>query len=257
MLAIIRCIAIFIYFVLVNLGIILVCLIRPFHRNNLYLAGQGYAVISKLLGLTLKVQAPANIRDAGPCVYIANHQNSFDLVTVCAAAQPGTVCVGKKSLIWIPLLGVVYWLSGNMFIDRKNPQKAKQSLQKLVEKMRKRRLSVWFFPEGTRSNGRGLLPFKKGAFHIAQQADIPIIMVSVSNLHKKIKLNRWSNGTLLIDISQPIRLDETRSLDENIDYFQQQMSDTIQALNTHDNSPYPWLIDGVVQPNKGYKWAHR
>ncbi len=63
------------------------------------------------------------------------------------------------------------------------------------------------FPEGTRSNGRGLLPFKTGAFRTALQANVPVVPVCASNSHKKIDLNRWNNGKMIIEFMDPVYLD--------------------------------------------------
>ena len=60
------------------------------------------------------------------------------------------------------------------------------------------------FPEGTRSRGRGLLPFKTGAFHAAIAAGVPIVPVVCSTTHNKINLNRWDNGTVICEMLEPI-----------------------------------------------------
>ena len=164
MLAVIRIPLVFFYFLLINALLILICLARPFHRDNVYLAGKLYSGMAKLVGLNVEYRVPQSVRTGGPYVFIGNHQNSYDLITVCGAAQKGMVTVGKKSLKWIPVFGWVYWLSGNILIDRKNKGRAHDTLKVTVDKIRERRLSVWFFPEGTRSYGRGLLPFKTGCF---------------------------------------------------------------------------------------------
>ncbi|MBU3004020.1 1-acylglycerol-3-phosphate O-acyltransferase [Paraglaciecola arctica] len=232
MLALLRIIAIFFYFLLINLLLILVCVLRPFHRDNVHAAGVLYSSVSSLLGLKLEVRVPDSVKQGGPYVFIANHQNSFDLLTICAAAQKGTVTVGKKSLIWIPIIGQVYWLTGNIMIDRKHSGRAHDTLQDTVQKIQKRRLSVWFFPEGTRSNGRGLLPFKTGAFRIAKATNEPIVMVTASSLHNKIKLNRWDNGTLVIQLSEPEFINETQSVKYNAEYFHRKMQQQITQINT-------------------------
>ncbi|MGS2720748.1 1-acylglycerol-3-phosphate O-acyltransferase [Paraglaciecola aestuariivivens] len=230
MLAILRIFAIFFYFLLINILLILLCIVRPFHRDNVHYAGKLYSSVSWWLGLKLVVRVPDSVKNGGPFVYIANHQNSYDLFTICAAAQKGTVTVGKKSLKWLPVFGQVYWLTGNIMIDRKNSGKAHDTLVGTVDKIVQRRISVWFFPEGTRSYGRGLLPFKTGAFRIAKATNEPIVTVAASNLHNKIKLNRWNNGTLLIDLSEPENLQQDKSIKQNAEYFQQKMQKQLDQL---------------------------
>ncbi len=105
MLAIIRVISIFIYFIVANLLLILMCVVRPFHRDNVYVIGKVYGVMSKLAGINVELRVPDSVKHGGPFVFVANHQNSYDLITVCMSAQKGVVTVGKKSLIWIPVFG--------------------------------------------------------------------------------------------------------------------------------------------------------
>lgn len=231
MLALLRIVAIFGYFLLINLILILVCIARPFHRDNVHVAGILYSSISRLLGLKLVFRVPQSVKQGGPYVFICNHQNSYDLITVCGAAQKGMVTVGKKSLKWIPLFGQVYWLSGNIMIDRKNSGRAHDTLKSTVDKIKKKRLSVWFFPEGTRSYGRDLLPFKTGAFRIAQATGEDIVTICASNLHNKIKLNRWDNGTLLVELSEPQKMDESKNTKEWASYFREQMAENIKRLD--------------------------
>ena len=231
MLALLRIVAIFFYFLLINLLLILICLLRPFHRDNVHAAGKLYSSVSVLFGLKLEIRVPDSVKNGGPYVFIANHQNSYDLLTICAAAQKGTVTVGKKSLKWLPLFGQVYWLTGNIMIDRKNSGRALDTLQGTVQKIKQRRISVWFFPEGTRSYGRGLLPFKTGAFRIAKATNEPIVTVTASRLHNKIKLNRWDNGTLIIELSEPEFLDENKSIKQNAEYFREKMRHQITKID--------------------------
>ena len=232
MLALLRIISIFFYFLFINLLLVMICILRPFHRDNVHVAGKLYSSTCKLLGLKLEVRIAPEALNGGPFVLIANHQNSYDIFTICAAALKGTVTVGKKSLKWIPLFGQVYWLSGNIMIDRKNSGRAMDTLKGTVKKMHKSKLSVWFFPEGTRSYGRGLLPFKTGAFRIAKLAKRPVVIVAASNLHNKIKLNRWDNGTLIIDVGKPQELDSSRSTKEWTAYFHEAMAQKIAELDS-------------------------
>ena len=118
--------------------------------------------------------------------------------------MPRTVSVGKKSLIWVPFFGILYWATGNIFLDRDNRSKAHNTMSELANRINQDNLSIWMFPEGTRSRGRGLLPFKTGAFHAAIAAGVPIVPVVCSTTHNKINLNRWDNGTVICEMLEPI-----------------------------------------------------
>ena len=139
-----------------------------------------------------------------PAIYIANHQNNYDMVTISSMVPPKTVTIGKKSLIWIPFFGLVYWATGNIFINREKRSAAIDTMTKVGKIIQERQISIWMFPEGTRSRGRGLLPFKTGAFHTAIAAGVPIVPIVCSTLHNKVDLNRLNNGTVICETLEPI-----------------------------------------------------
>jgi 1-acyl-sn-glycerol-3-phosphate acyltransferase len=126
------------------------------------------------------------------------------MVTAANIVLPPTVTVGKKSLLWIPFFGQLYWLTGNLLIDRNNRAKAHSTIAEVVNHFKKGKISIWMFPEGTRSRGRGLLPFKTGAFHAAIAAGVPIIPVCVSNTSNKINLNHLNNGLVIVEMLPPV-----------------------------------------------------
>jgi len=190
----------------------LMCLVRPFHRNNVYRTAQWMAKVSYIVGVEIEVRVPQTISPEQSYVYIGNHQNSYDLFTISKAVQPNTVSVGKKSLAWIPFFGQMYWLTGNILIDRNNQNKASNTITSTVDKIKKKGISVWLFPEGTRSYGRGILPFKTGAFRTAMSAGSPIVPCVCSNSND-IKLNRWNNGKLIIEYMDPISMEGLRTED--------------------------------------------
>jgi 1-acyl-sn-glycerol-3-phosphate acyltransferase len=189
----------------------LFCVFRPRHRDNVHMFAKIFSSVAPLIGLKVIVRQ-AEPGTSTPCIYLANHQNNFDLFTHTAAVPKGTVSLGKKSLAWMPFFGQIYWLSGNILIDRKNRHSAFDTMAKTVEKIKSSCLSVWIFPEGTRSRGRGLLPFKAGAFHTAIAAGVPVVPVIASS-QSKINLNRWDNGTVIIEMMAPIATAEYEKSD--------------------------------------------
>jgi len=188
------------------------CLLKPFHRDNVYHTSRYLGKITKLLGFDVEVRIPESVKNIGPVVYVANHQNSYDVFTMANAVQPGTVTVGKTSLKWIPIFGQMYWLTGNILIDRKNMSKAINTMNITANKIITNKLSVWMFPEGTRSRGRGLLPFKKGAFRTAELANVPIVPICASNQEDTIKMGRWNNGKIIIEFLEPIYISDENNL---------------------------------------------
>ncbi len=183
------------------------CLLSPRNPKHVFTFGRMFGAMSRVFGIKLELRIPEDAYKRGQAIYIANHQNNWDLFTVSSAVTPKVVTVGKKSLAWMPLFGQLYWLTGNILIDRANKAKAKGTINQVVDSMKKSDVSVWMFPEGTRSRGRGLLPFKTGAFHAAVGAEVPIIPIVCSSTHN-LKLNRWNNGHVIIEMLPPVPVEE-------------------------------------------------
>ena len=208
MLAVIRIFLMTLALVVICTISILYCFLRPFHRDNVYHTSRFLGKVTKIFGVEVELRIPESVKDLGPVVWAANHQNSYDLFTHANAVMPGTVSVGKKSLKWIPFFGQMYWLTGNILIDRKNTSKAMNTIDLTADKIKKNKLSVWVFPEGTRSRGRGLLPLKTGAFRTAMQAAVPLVPICASNQEGTINLNRWDNGKIIIEFLDPVHFDD-------------------------------------------------
>ncbi|MDX5372758.1 MAG: 1-acylglycerol-3-phosphate O-acyltransferase [Pseudomonadaceae bacterium] len=178
---------------------LLLGLCRPFNPDNSRLCARLYSLPALcMLRIKLKAEVNSLFGQDSPCVVIANHQSNYDLYVLGRVVPPRTVSIGKKSLKWIPFFGQLYWLAGNVLIDRGNAQQAKRAMLQTTETLQQRDTSIWVFPEGTRSQGKGLLPFKKGAFQMAIAAGVPIIPVCVSSYAGRFRLNRWNSGRVLI-----------------------------------------------------------
>lgn len=180
----------------------LLCILRPRHRNNVHMFAKWFSWVAPILGIKV-ILRPSMQAQQQPYIYIANHQNTYDMFTHTAMVPKSTVSLGKKSLVWIPLFGQLYWLSGNILIDRTNRRRAFATMAQTAKKIKEKCLSVWIFPEGTRSRGRGLLPFKLGAFHTAIEAAVPMVPV-LASCQANINLNRWDNGVVIVEMMDPI-----------------------------------------------------
>lgn len=209
------------------------CLFSPRNPKHVFTFGRYFGRMSKVFGITLDLRIPEDAYSRGQHVYIANHQNNWDLFTVSSAVTPKVVTVGKKSLAWMPLFGQLYWLTGNILIDRANRSKAVGTIDQVVNNLKGSDVSVWMFPEGTRSRGRGLLPFKTGAFHAAVGAELPIIPIVCSSTGG-IKLNRWNNGHVIVEMLPPVSTEgyEKSNIRQLANTCREQMKEKLEALDS-------------------------
>ena len=111
-------------------------------------------------------------------IFIANHCSQLDINASAASIPYPIVYLSKASVRKVPILGLLNERVGTVFIDRSNPTAAKLSVDRLLETLN-RGISVIVYPEGTRSKDGELLPFKKGAFHLAAKSRTAIIPLHI------------------------------------------------------------------------------
>ncbi|MEZ8100233.1 1-acylglycerol-3-phosphate O-acyltransferase [Vibrio bivalvicida] len=220
MLSILRLVLAAIYIVFMTLFAMVYCLFSPRNPRHVYFFCRWFNQLHKLVGLKLIQRGLERAPTPKNSVYISNHQSVYDFVTSPGMLRPRTVSLGKKELLWVPFFGQLYWITGNILINRQDKSKARDTIKQVAEAIHQRDLSVWAYPEGTRSKGRGLLPFKTGAFRMAIEAGVPITPMVVSTTHNKIDLNRRNNGVVITEMLEPIdttnySLSDARALAEH------------------------------------------
>lgn len=106
----------------------------------------------------------------------------------------------KSSLARTPFLGWFMSLSGTVFIDRADSKGARKVFDGAAEEMKRWKQSVFIFPEGTRSyaDGPEMGAFKKGAFHLAVKAGVPVVPVVCANYWGvlSVKEQRFRGGRI-------------------------------------------------------------
>ena len=135
-----------------------------------------------MAGIKLAVKGEEHLWSHRPAVFIFNHQSSADLLISCKLVRRDATGIAKKELQVTPILGQLMVAAGVIFLDRSNREKAIEAMKPAVDALKKD-TSVIIFPEGTRSKDYKLGAFKKGAFHLAMQAGVPIVPVVIKNAH--------------------------------------------------------------------------
>lgn len=223
-----------VYFILVSVVGIIICLARPFHPDNTRWFGRIYSWGgAALLGIKIRRHNYGSLKNAPPCVYVVNHQDNMDLFVCGRTVPPRTVSIGKKNLRYIPFFGQLYWLAGNIFIDRKNRSRSRVTMSSSTRALTAKNTSIWVFAEGTRNHGHNLLPFKTGAFIMAIEAGVPIVPICVSSYAKNVDLRRFRSGVAEIRILPPIKTEQLK-IDDLNSLMQQcwnTMKETIDAMD--------------------------
>ena len=136
---------------------------------------------SAIIGLNLKVKGEQHLWSDRPAVFIFNHQSNVDLVIIARLLRRDITGVGKREIRDMPIIGRVMEAAGVVLIDRGNTASAIEAMTPLVDAMRVEGKSVCLSPEGTRAVTPRLARFKKGAFHLAMQAEVPIVPIVIHN----------------------------------------------------------------------------
>lgn len=205
MLLFLRMLLLAVHFVIASVLGLLIGLCRPFNPDNSRWCARIYGVPAmRILGLRVKLEDDTVRDHTRSAVIVANHISNYDLMVFGLTVPERTVSLGKKSLKWIPLFGQLYWLAGNVLVDRGNAVKAKKAMLTTTDTLQHKDMSLWVFAEGTRGHGKGLQPFKKGAFLMAINAGVPIIPICSNNYVRGMNLNRWHSGKVIIRSLAPI-----------------------------------------------------
>ena len=175
-----------------------------------------------LAGIDVRILTGAeHLWSARPCVFLMNHQSKIDPIIATRLLRGGFTGVAKKETANVPGFGQFFRLAGVVFIDRGNTAQAKAALEPAVRKLREEGVSLLIAPEGTRSATPRLGRFKKGAFHIAIQAEVPVVPIVIHNASEVMWRGSQTlhGGTVDVTVLPPV--DTSRwsaaTIDEHVD----------------------------------------
>jgi 1-acyl-sn-glycerol-3-phosphate acyltransferase len=156
-------------------------------------------------GVKVVVDNRANLAPGQPYVFMANHASSLDIWAVFLAVPRRIRLIAKKQLARIPLFGWVMWAGRFIFIDRQNGVAARRSIEVAGQRIHDGD-SVLIFPEGTRTRDGTLGPFKKGGFHLAMKAGVPIVPVALRGTRALMPKGSLllRSGTITVVLGEPL-----------------------------------------------------
>ena len=194
-------------------------------------------VMLKMIGIPVTLVNEWPFAEDEPRVVIVNHQSTLDIVWFSSISPNRVGAVGKRELIWVPIFNIGWWAFKLFWIDRSNRKSAIETMQRATDNTIKYRRSVGLAPEGTRSKTGELLPFKKGAFHLALTGRLPIYPVVMCGAAEAMPKHTFCAYPKPIHIRflPPISTKEweLERLDEHIADVRSQMSDAYHELRAH------------------------
>lgn len=192
----------------------LLCLIFfPFY--NQILRNWAKALLS-ISGVRIQVFGLENLKSATPAIIAINHESALDIPVAFAALPIPMRFMAKKELFRIPVVGWVLYVGGHIPIDRQNPKKAIETINRCSAQIIERGLSIIVSPEGTRSPDGKIGSFKKGGFRIADRADIPIIPVTLLGTRYCVakKALKIVSGKVQVIIDKPVKTSDFSEIEE-------------------------------------------
>src|SRR5438105_4777744 len=181
----------------------------------------------RLTGVKVSVTGLEHLEPNQAYVFVANHFSYLDAALLFAFTGRRMGMVAKKELLKAPILGVGMGFVNVIAIDRSNRERAVESLKIATERLRSG-ISFGVCPEGTRARPGEMLPFKKGAFHMAVQAGVSVVPVALKNsdvLMGKGTGEAWP-GRIDMVMLPPVDTSWVKS-DDDLDALVRQVQDSI------------------------------
>lgn len=213
-----------------KIALVLTCLILPFYwiraqylnrfgtedkkRNERKRYGDHYV---RAKGVKVKIMGHEHLDTLGPCIYLSNHQSHNDIFVLIHALERSFRFVAKKELFQNPLFRCFMILTRSYPLDREDARQSLKCLKQAVVDTENGD-SILIFPEGTRSHGPTLLPFKTGLFSVIRKANVPIVPITIVNSFD------GASNIIHLDVSAVLLPDEYNRLKA------QELAQKIEAL---------------------------
>ncbi|CDI98485.1 Phospholipid glycerol acyltransferase [Echinococcus multilocularis] len=168
-----------------------------------------------VLGLQPKLYGLENCYIHRQCIYVINHQSFIDAIVISHLWREPSSSIVKDSLRFYGLGWPMIHFMRILSIVRNDHAKAMKTMHEAVRMVKKEHVNMFIFPEGTRNHSGRLLPFKKGAFHLAIQTQLPIVPVVIScyNCFLDHKYKIFEDAAYAVYILAPISTEGLTSAD--------------------------------------------
>lgn len=186
-------------------------------------------IVCGVLLIPVKVEGREHLVSGQSYVFVANHQGAMDIFLIYGYLCRNFKWMMKKSLRRVPFIGFACEKAHHIFVDKSGPSKVEETISQARETL-KEGMSLVVFPEGTRTATGKVGRFKKGAFFLADQLQLPVVPLTIDGSFRilprqKGMLNFVNRHTLRLIIHEPI-LPQSKG-DDNIRNLMQQSFEAV------------------------------
>ena len=161
-------------------------------------------------------------------VVMSNHQSYYDIPVLFRALRRRVRMVAKRELFRVPVWGRAMRAAGFIEIDRDNHDRAVASLRRAAEALESG-TDIWISPEGTRSRDGSLQAFRKGGFHLALDAGVRILPVSIEGTRRVLEAGGYTvhaGGSVSVTVHAPV---DVRAYADDLEALMQRVREAILA----------------------------
>ena len=173
--------------------------------------------------IPVEVTGKENIEEGKSYIFTANHQGAFDIFLVCGYLNAEIRWMMKRSLEKIPFLGWGCRHAGYVFVDKGNAGVTRATYRH-AEAVLQNGASLMLFPEGARTYTGEMRPFKKGAFMLADELQLPVVPMTIKGSFEILPRTKdgsfISRHPLTLTIHKPIQPISKGA--ENVEYLREQ-----------------------------------
>lgn len=179
------------------------------HKTSYYIVSHAFKIVLFIAGTHITVTGRENIPKDTPVLYVGNHNSYFDIVVSGSVIPYPTGYVSKKEMKMVPFLHLWMVLINCLFIDRDDPRQGLKTILKGIDNI-KAGISMFIFPEGTRSKDGTMGHFKEGSMKMAQKSGCPVIPVAFTNTSAifEKQFPRIKSVDVTLEFGKPIYTDK-------------------------------------------------
>lgn len=149
-----------------------------------YYPGKWWSILLVRISLLpVKVEGKENLKPEESYVFCSNHQGAFDIFLIYGFLGRNFKWMMKQSLRKIPFVGKACESAGFIFVDRSGPKKIKHSYEVARDTLRDG-MSLVVFPEGRRTETGKMSPYKRGAFMLANELQLPVVPLTINGSYE-------------------------------------------------------------------------